>query len=79
MALLEGTVEHPNGEFEITLDTVTGKFDYDPFFGRWFKPGAVVPGPDGKPLDRDADPERWLRALAVQYRHHPLRITEVPA
>lgn len=79
MALLEGTVEHPNGTFEITLDTATGEFEFDPFFETWFRDGAVVPGRDGKPVDRQAEPERWFRALAVQFRHHPLRITEVPA
>jgi len=79
MALLEGTVKHPNGDFEITLDTVTKEFDYDPFFEMWFKPGTEVRGPDNRPIDRALDPEKWLRALAIQFRHHPLVIEEVSA
>lgn len=61
--LLKGTVKHPNGPFEITLDTETGAFTADRFFDYWFKPMVEVR--DGRtPVDRTADPERWLRALA---------------
>ena len=66
MSILRGTVTRPDGEFTIALDRDTGSLTVDPFFDYWLRPDTEVRQGNVR-VDRAAEPERWLRALAASF------------
>ena len=66
MATLRGTVTRPDGTFTIEVDRDTGSMTVDPFFDYWLRPDVQVRDRN-VPVDRAAEPERWLRALAASF------------
>jgi hypothetical protein len=66
MALLKGTLKHPQYEAVVVVDTERGVVSCDRALQRWLEPGAVRT----RQIEYDPalDPEGWLRALQVQFK-----------